>query len=56
MAETLPWRCLHEIEIADGDQTVMVSSDLFLPHYLVSMELDQRILGSLMRPFNLISR
>lgn len=30
MAETLPWRCLHGIEIADGDQTVMVSSDLFL--------------------------
>lgn len=30
MDETLAWRCLHWIETTGGDQTVMISSDLFL--------------------------
>lgn len=29
-AETLAWRCVHGMETADSDQTVKVSSDLFL--------------------------
>lgn len=30
MDETVAWRCLHWIETPGVDQTVMISSDLFL--------------------------